>query len=186
MRTLSLFFIFGLIIAAVAASFVITEKSHAEPDWQVTDHTGQPFAVTDTGTPYTLLFFGFTSCPDVCGIGLGKMLGAMDELGTKGANDITPVFVTIDPARDDVDVMQGFVKDFDPRLTGITGPVAEIDKMMAHYFVWAEKNVIEGTEEYLIDHSSFIYFLDDQGEILEVFKHTEDSPAIAEEIRPYL
>ena len=89
-----------------------------------------------------LVFFGFTSCPDICPAGLQLMAGALEKLGPK-AQRITPIFISVDPQRDTPEKLAAYVKNFDPRLVGLTGTPEEIAAVAKAYKVY----YAEGAEQ---------------------------------------
>ncbi len=112
---------------------------------------------------YMLVYFGYTYCPDVCPTTLQAMANALDALGAK-ANDIAPIFISVDPARDTPAVMKRYTAAFSPRLIGLTGTPQEIAKVAREYHVYYAKHVTgPGPDDYGMDHSSVIYLMDPNG-----------------------
>jgi protein SCO1 len=96
-------------------------------DVTLTDSSGAPYnLVDDTTKPVTLVFFGYTSCPDVCSLVMADMAAAMTQLDPRTASKVQPLFVTTDPPRDTPRVIRTYVDRFHPSFEGLTGPVAEI------------------------------------------------------------
>jgi len=115
---------------------------------------------------YMLVYFGYTYCPDVCPTTLQSLAGALDALGAK-ANDVAPIFITVDPARDTSAVMQRYAAAFSPRLIGLTGTPAEIAQVEKEYHVYAAKHVTgPGPNDYGMDHSSVIYVMGPDGRFI--------------------
>ena len=134
---------------------------------------------------YTLVFFGYTFCPDVCPAGLQVMSAALDKLGPE-ADKIQPVFVTIDPERDTPDVMASYIGHFHPRLIGLTGSADDIAKAAKAYRVYyAKAKGEEGDdpEDYLMDHSSILYLMDPDGKFVKHFTYTTDVDKLALDIK---
>lgn len=132
---------------------------------------------------YSLFFFGYTFCPDVCPAGLQVMTAALESLGT-AADDIQPVFVTIDPERDTVSVLADYVSNFHPRLVGLTGSAEEIATAAKAYRVYyAKSGGEEDADDYLMDHSSIFYLMSPDGRFLQHFTYTTDVDALAKGIR---
>ncbi len=127
---------------------------------------GNGQAVTDRSFrgKYMLVYFGYTYCPDVCPTTLQSIANAMDALGSK-ANDVVPVFITVDPWRDTPQVVKRYAAAFSSRLVGLTGTPEEIDKAERAYHVYAAKHVI-GPNEYSMDHSSVIYLMGKDGQFI--------------------
>ncbi len=130
----------------------------------------------------TLLFFGYTYCPDVCPTELQVMAEALRRLGGKG-KDIQPVFVSIDPARDRPDVMAAYVANFGEQFIGLTGSPQEVEGIASAYRVFYQKvENKDAPDTYLMDHSSIIYLMDGDGKFLKHFSYSTDAAALAEGI----
>lgn len=136
----------------------------------LTNHKGE--RVTDEAFrgKYMLVSFGYTSCPDVCPAELQLMANAMDLLGAK-AEQVTPIFVTIDPERDTVPQMAGYVENFHPRMVGLTGTPEEIKEAAGAYRVFYAKAEGSAASGYLMDHSTFLYLMDPQGQYVTHFPY---------------
>ena len=155
---------------------------------------GGPFALIDhTGTPRTdaqfrgkllLLYFGFTSCPDVCPTDLQSIGLAMGRLG-KSAEGVQPVFVTLDPERDTPQRLAGYVTFFHPRLIGLSGDAGSIAQAARAYKVYYAKVPTSGNG-YTIDHSGYIYLMDRAGKYLGFFPPGTPPERMADVIRPFL
>lgn len=126
-----------------------------------------------------LLFFGFTYCPDICPTELQVMAAALDELGSAGA-DIQPIFVTVDPERDTLEVMASYVSNFGPRFIGLTGSPAQIAEIAGQYRVfYAKQDNPKDPKNYLMDHSAIIYLMGPDGKFLKHFSYSTDAKALA-------
>jgi protein SCO1 len=135
----------------------------------LTDNTGKRVTDQDFHGKYTLVFFGFTSCPDICPAGLQLMAGALEKLGTK-AQRITPIFISVDPQRDTPEKLAAYVKNFDPRLVGLTGTPEEIAAVAKAYKVYyAKVPSKERPDDYTMDHTSIMYVMDPKGEFVTHF-----------------
>lgn len=143
---------------------------------------GGPFALTaDDGAAVTetsfrprwlLIYFGYTHCPDICPTTLSGLSEVLENLGPL-AEKTQPLFVTIDPERDDRAAVHDFVKAFDPRITGLTGTAAAIAAMAKQYLVYYKKVQRPGSADYLMEHSSYIYVMRPDGGYATLFT-TED------------
>ena len=127
-----------------------------------------------------LVFFGFTHCPDVCPSTLRDISMALDHLDNE-ADAIQPLFITLDPERDDVEAMADYVTAFDPRVLGLTGTREEIDRATAAYRIYSAR-VPLGDDDYTVDHSAYTYLLDREGEYLAHFNFGVDPEEMAEGI----
>ncbi len=190
-RPLLIAVVIGLAAGAVAALIILAGggPSANAPQTTGTALIGGPFSLVDqTGKRVTekdfaghpmLVYFGFTNCPDVCPSGLQVISAALDKLGPKAA-EITPLFVTLDPERDTVEVMRDYVKSFHPRLVGLTGSADEIAAVAKHYRVYFKKAPDESAPgRYTIDHSTFMYLMDGEGRFVAHFPHTVAVDALA-------
>jgi protein SCO1/2 len=135
---------------------------------------------------YVLLYFGFTHCRVICPRALTRLSKAMDNLG--GLVDrVTPLFITVDPARDTPQVMRIFLEQNYPHFLGLTGSQEKIDAMRGAYKVFA-KRLDDGAEPdgYTVSHTAFAYFLNPSGEYLTHFVDTLDEDQVADRIRRLL
>jgi protein SCO1 len=91
------------------------------------DPSGSPYSLTeDTDAPLTLVFFGYTHCPDICGQVMATLAGAMSRLSDADRERVEVVFVTTDPARDDAETVEAYAEQFDPAFVGLTGDLDDI------------------------------------------------------------
>lgn len=136
---------------------------------------------------YMLVFFGFTHCPDICPAELQVMSAALDELGAK-ANDIIPIFITLDPERDTPPVVAAYVMNFGPRFVGLTGSPEQIAAAAKAYRVTYAKFQEEGAkpDDYTIDHAALVYLMGKDGEYLTHFAYGTPAAKMAETLRRYL
>jgi cytochrome oxidase Cu insertion factor (SCO1/SenC/PrrC family) len=147
----------------------VTGKALVGGAFTLTDNSGKRVTDQDFHGKYTLVFFGFTSCPDICPAGLQLIAGALVKLGTK-AQRITPIFISVDPQRDTPEKLAAYVKNFDPRLVGLTGTPEEIAAVAKAYKVYyAKVPSKERPDDYTMDHTSIIYVMDPKGEFVTHF-----------------
>ena len=136
---------------------------------------------------YMLVFFGFTHCPDICPAELQVMAAALDELGPK-ANEIIPIFITLDPERDTPLVVADYVANFSQRFVGLTGSPEQIAVAAKAYRVAFSKFQEDGAkpEDYSIDHSALVYLMGKNGEYLAHFAYGTPVAKLTETLRRYL
>tara|TARA_R110000824_G_scaffold118960_14_gene272075 strand:- start:196821 stop:197435 length:615 start_codon:yes stop_codon:yes gene_type:complete len=152
-------------------------------DFTLTDQDGRRVTQADFQGKYMLIYFGFTFCPDVCPTELQVMSAALQALGTD-AEKVQPILITIDPERDTPDVLATYVKQFDPRLIGLTGSADEIAAVAKAYRVYYEKvKDDESSADYTMDHSSVVYLMGPDGKFLAFFPPATDPEAMAEKIK---
>ena len=135
---------------------------------------------------YMMIYFGYTYCPDVCPTALSAMGDALDIMGAK-ADIITPVFITIDPERDDTEAMKMYVENFHPRLVGLTGSVDQIKAAAKSYKAYFAK-VGDGynDDDYTMDHSSITYLMGPDGKFITHFGHGVEAEAMAKKLAELL
>ena len=132
-----------------------------------------------------LVFFGFTHCPDVCPTALAKIGAALESLGDNAAH-IQPIFVTTDPKRDTSARMKEYLADYDSRIAGLTGTDAQVDHIKSIYKVYAA--IAEGgdADNYIMDHSGYIYLMSENDELLEIFGSDSTGETIVQKSTPHL
>ncbi|GAB5426904.1 MAG: SCO family protein [Devosia indica] len=134
--------------------------------------TGQEFALASTqggsftqndlrGTP-SLIFFGYTFCPDVCPTTLAETTAWRAQLGL-APEDLRIIFVTVDPERDTPEMVKAYVEGFDPSVIGLVGSVEETEKAKAAFGVFSEKSGDVDSEFYLVDHTALTFLIDADG-----------------------
>lgn len=192
--------LFAAVLALAAGVFVMTfagrEPGAALVGKTVTTGTatiGGPFTlVSSDGETVTdrsyrgkwmLIFFGYTSCPDVCPTSLNNISLALEALGPE-ADKLRPLFITVDPERDTPAVMARFLKAFDRRIVGLTGTQAQIDSVIKDYRVYAESaKTASSGHDYLMSHSGYVYLMDPQGQFTNVIQGSESGEEIAAWVR---
>lgn len=140
----------------------------AAPHFILRASSGVTVADADFRGRHLLVFFGYTSCPDVCPTGLAVVAQAMDLLGDVAAK-VQPLFVTLDPARDTEAVLAPYVASFHPSLLGLTGSQEMVDSLAKGYRVKHER-VELGVGSYAIDHTSAIFHVGPDGTLLDRFQ----------------
>lgn len=145
------------------------------------DQTGRRVSDTDFRGHYMLVYFGYTYCPDVCPTELATISRAIDLLGTDAAR-VTPIFITVDPARDTPKVLAEYHQNFHPSFVMLTGSADEIAAAAKAYRVYYAK-AGEDDQDYLMDHSSFVYLMDEDGRYVTHFAPDTTPEAMAKSIR---
>jgi len=162
-------------------------KARIGGPFMLMNHLGKPVCDADFAGKFMLIYFGFTNCPDVCPTELKKMAAVIARLDKTDAGPmVQPLFITIDPLRDTVKQVAEYVKDFHPRLMGLTGPpdaMAKLCKAYRIYFskAWEDAGEKSG-DDYLVDHSIILYLMDHRGEFLDFFGANATENQILEKI----
>ena len=150
------------------------------------DHDGKQVTEKTFFGKYMLIYFGYTFCPDVCPTELQKMTTALELLDKSITDKLTPVFVSVDPARDDKPgVMKDYVANFFPGMVGLTGTpeqIAAITKAYRVYFrIVKEKG--DDSDDYSVDHSSIIYLMGPDGRFVKHFSNGTTAEVMAQTLK---
>ena len=133
-----------------------------------------------------LIYFGFTSCPDVCPTTLAVMAEALEKMGADAAK-IVPILITIDPERDNPKLMKSYVEGFGAEFIGFTGTVAEIEAVKKLYRVYGAKKALDEAKGmaggYGVDHSSVIYLMGPDGKIVSYYDELFPAAKLEAELR---
>ena len=160
----------------------ISGKALVGGPFKLINHLGEPVTEKNFYGKYTLVFFGYTYCPDVCPSELQVMSAALDRLKSKAEN-IVPIFITIDPERDTAKQMADYVSHFHSKFVGLTGSPEAIQAAARAYRVYYSKSKdSESNSDYLMDHSSIVYLMDRKGEYKTHFSFGTPPEKMAEKI----
>ena len=188
LRRVAIVLVSGFAIAAAAVA--VNRASQVNAARQLPQIGGHFALATPDGRRVTdatfhgkwlLVYFGYTSRPDVCPTTLSAMALALDKLGPL-ADKVQPVFITVDPERDTSKIVGEYVKDFDPRFVGLVGSPQEIGAAAQEFHVYYRVRQL-GNNEYVVDHSSFIYLLDPDGAFVRLLTGDLPGHQLAEELR---
>jgi protein SCO1/2 len=139
--------------------------------------------VTDTSYrgKWLLVYFGYTSCPDVCPTTLLRIGQALQLMGPR-ADKVQPLFITLDPARDTQPRLTKYMAAFDPRLVGLRGDSEQVRMAARQFHVYYRlRNLGDG--EYTVDHSSFLYIVGPDGHFAKLLADSVPAEDLAEELR---
>jgi protein SCO1/2 len=157
---------------AIGGPFELTDQSGAT----VTEKTLQ-------GRP-TLIFFGFTHCPDVCPTSLFEISEVLRAMGAD-ADRVNAYFVSVDPERDNITAMKDYLSSFDPHLRGLTGDPEAVAKMLSAYRVYAKKVPLKDGD-YTMDHTALTYLMDRDGRFIAPFNLNRKPEEAAADLKRYL
>jgi protein SCO1 len=132
-----------------------------------------------------LITFGFTYCPDVCPTKLQEMTMALDQLG-KGAERVQPLFITIDPQRDTPKQLRSYVSLYHQGLQGLTGTPTQIAEVAKKFRIFYKRGEDVGDGDYMMDHTTAIFFTAPDGKVVEVFGDETDVAQMADSMRRHL
>jgi protein SCO1 len=185
---------FGIALAGILVALLLLGSGgflwmHGENNGPA---VGGPFALVngdgktvtdrDFRGKYMLVYFGYTYCPDVCPTTLNEVANALDKLGPK-ADQVQPIFITVDPKRDNPEVMKKYVASFGPRLIGLTGTPNEVASVAKEYRVYyAEHRTGPGPNDYTMDHSSILYLMGPNGRFVAPVRADESGKQMAADL----
>jgi protein SCO1/2 len=154
-------------------------------DFELVATDGRPFRLSDVHDRVVLLFFGYTSCPDVCPTTLGAIARAKRELGA-GGERILPVFVTVDPERDTPAELARYLAHFEIGAVGLTGTKTQIDAAARLFRVRYSVEPSDSAMGPLITHTAYVFLVDRRGRVRHRFHPNEPAEALAGVLRPVL
>ena len=160
-------------------------QSKVVSDFQLTDTSGRPFTRRDLAGAPTLVFFGFTHCPDVCPTTLQKLAQVRRRAALAG---LRVLFISIDPQRDTPPALGLYVHAFDPQFQGLTGDPQTIARLAANFGVAVNRVELPGGD-YTMDHSAVVFALDAAAHIVAIFTPPFDVAALSADLAraaPYL
>lgn len=168
----------GLVFVAVQASTgngPVAASAFGGP-FSLVDDDGRRVSEADFRGKPTVMFFGFTFCPEVCPTTLAELTADLAGLGP-AADDLNVVFVSVDPERDTPEVLRGYLASFDPRIRGLMGTADEVAATAKAYAVFHRKVPLEGGD-YTMDHTSSTFLMDAEGRFVGTISYGED-PKVA-------
>lgn len=148
----------------------------------LTDHNGRPRQLEDFRGKAVVLFFGYTSCPDVCPTALAKFAEVMQSLGSD-AERVQVLFVTLDPERDSPERLKAFVPWFHPSFLGLYGDRPQIDSVVKEFRVHSAKKEVGGGMGYVLDHSAGSYVFDPAGHLRLYMRDTAGVSEVVGDLR---
>jgi protein SCO1 len=152
--------------------------------FQLTDQSGRTVTEKSLQGRPSLIFFGFTHCPDVCPTSLFEISEVLHAMGAD-ADRVNAYFVTVDPERDTTAAMKDYLSSFDPHLKGLTGDHEIIAKVLSEYRVYSRKVPLKDGD-YTMDHTALIYLMDRDGHFVSPFNLKRTPEAAAADLKRYL
>lgn len=150
-------------------------------EFDLTDHEGHPVGPEFLVGRASMVFFGFTYCPDVCPTTLADISGWLDEMGAD-AQRLNVVFITVDPARDTVDAMANYVSNFHPAIRGWTGAEDQIARVAEGLRISYQKVATEGGD-YTMNHTASVFLFDSTGNFVSTIDYHEQRAVAVPKIR---
>lgn len=194
-----LVFIFAVLAIATIA---ISLPRESELTTKSTESTGQvaiggKFSLVDTNAKpvtekdfrgrYNLVFFGFTNCPNVCLIAAQTMRELMELLDEQERKNLIPIFITLDPERDTPEKMKKWLSGYSTYFVGLTGTKQQVEDARARYKVYSQiRRTNPNDKDYLVDHSSYMYLMDPEGNYVAHFAHDIPLEELLKGIRKHI
>ncbi|GLZ88013.1 electron transporter [Metapseudomonas resinovorans] len=182
-------------LSCVLASLLIT--GCGEQSWQtqdvtgkmprlefnLTDENGQAVSEKDYLGKIVLLFFGFTRCPDVCPTTLAKISAASKKLDEQTQRDLQVLFVSVDPSRDNQQLLRTYTDAFGPQFIGLTGDKSSLDNLTRRYHSIYEYGAKDQSGNYDVSHSIAVYAFNRDGEVRVLFRDSDPLDAVVADLR---
>ncbi len=146
------------------------------PDFTLTAADGQ-VSLSDYEGKYVFIYFGYTFCPDICPITLGKLASVQADLGEKG-DQMQVLMVSVDPERDTPEKLAEYVGHFDERFVGLTGSPEEIDAAGSAFGLFYQKHEGSAASGYLVDHTARTFLVSPDREIIAAYPQDASSEAV--------
>ena len=162
---------------------VVTEVENQEGipggHFKLRTHDGKIFDTMENQDPM-LIYFGFTYCPDVCPITLLTMANVLDKLDNE---KITPLFITVDPERDNEEILSNYVTAFHDKIIGLTGSISEINKVTSDWKVYFKKeDNIDMPDNYTVNHLDIIFIANKNAEFVDFIKPNTSSEDVIKKL----
>ena len=170
---------------AALAALVVLPEPRVLGDFSLVDQHGEPFSIERLRDRWSLLFFGFTYCPDICPSTLYDLRQVSDSLAGGGASEAGPqvVFVSVDPERDSPKRLGEYVSWFGPDFVAVTGPPEELSRLAVRIGVaYRIEEHAPGSQDYLVNHSASVFLTDPQGRLHGVFPAPVEAGAMAHDL----
>ena len=149
------------------------------------DHKGATVTDTDVITEPSLIYFGYTFCPDVCPLDTARNGEVVDILAQIGKS-VTPIFISIDPKRDTSEVMAEYSEWIHPKMKGLTGSQEQVKAASKAYRTYYKLHADEGNGFYLVDHSTMTYLVLPEHGFMEFFRRDQSAEKVAEKVACYI
>lgn len=159
----------------------LSAKLELGTDFSLTDHNGDTITEAAFAGRPTLIYFGFTRCPEVCPTTLYELSGWFEALGDEG-RDLQAFFISVDPERDTPEIMKGYVEAFGDHITGITGDPDEVARVIAAWHVYAAK-IPTDDGDYTMDHTASVFLIDRDGRFRGTIAYGEDFESATGKLR---
>ena len=163
-----------IVVTIFVGIFIITQYKNKKGNnieiggsFKLIDQKGEQY-LSELSGKKKIIYFGYTFCPDVCPIDILKISRLVDQK-PELIKDFDFIFITVDPERDDPSQMKNFMSNFNDKLIGLTGETKDIDNVLSKYRIYVKRNKKIGDDNYLVDHSSLIFLINEKDEYISHF-----------------
>jgi protein SCO1/2 len=176
----------GLLVMLWAMGGVrgVTAPAAIGGPFQLTDQSGATVTEKNLQGRPSIIFFGFTHCPDICPTSLFEISEILRAMG-KDADRVNAYFISVDPERDNTAAMKDYLSSFDPHLKGLTGDPEAVAKVLSVYRVYAKKVPLKDGD-YTMDHTALTYLMDRDGKFVAPFNLNRKPEEAAADLKKYL
>ncbi|CAN6674041.1 protein Sco1p, mitochondrial [Trichomonascus vanleenenianus] len=154
--------------------------------FNLVDHNGNKFTDKDLHGKFSLVYFGFSHCPDICPEELDNMVEMIEDIN-RDTEVFKPIFITCDPHRDTPEVLKDYLAEFHPSILGLTGTYDDIKQTCKHYRVYFSTPAdLKPGQDYLVDHSIFFYLMDPQGQFVDALGRNNTPKEASDKIKQHI
>ncbi|MEE9335360.1 MAG: SCO family protein [Granulosicoccaceae bacterium] len=171
---------------SLATTAVFPKNFITVPAFSLIDQQGEAVTESLFKNQWSMVFFGYTHCPDICPMTMTIMNSVADELKASNTQALQVVFVSVDPKRDTADVLGNYMNFFNPTFKGITGKLADVLALTGKLGIVASYTTIEGTEDYLVDHTASMLLIDPEGRVRGKFSAPHKVESIVDDYKKIL
>jgi protein SCO1/2 len=159
------------------------EQASVVAEFELTGHDGMMRTADDFRGQWSLVFFGFTNCPDICPTTLAEIAQVMDDLGAQ-ADAVQPLFISVDSERDRPEALAEYVPQFHPSILGLAGTPDQIEAAAASFKIFYERVPEETAPDgYTMGHTSQVFLFDPEGAFVRLYSYGTPAPEITADLR---